>query len=153
MSDNQIKQMQIAIAQTLKDLGAVGPQNDQKLVTASKLGTLESLKEAGILKKMQGPNADPGMSDAEAQQKIIDDMVKIYKDSPPDIRRQIEENLGMQPSVKEVVAPVQADTASKIHGIATTEKDPQDVTQERDLKEREMKVKEKTAQQKAATAK
>lgn len=110
MSDNQIKQMQIAIAQTLKDVGAVGPQADQKLVTASKLGTLQSLKDAGLIDKM-GSN---GQNALEANKTVLDDMVKIYKDSPPDVRRQVEEALGMQPSNAETISPTQADTLTKV---------------------------------------
>jgi hypothetical protein len=113
MSDNQIKQMQIAMAQTLKDVGAVGPQADQKLVTASKVGTLQSLKDAGVLDKMNDMSNAAGV----AQDKLDDDMVKIYKDAPPDIRRQIETKLGLQPSENEPIAPIQAETAKKISTI------------------------------------
>ena len=118
MTDNQLKQIQIAVLQAMKDAGAVGPQADQKLVTASKLGTLQSLKDAGLIDKMG--NQQAGL---ENRQKIIDDMVKIYKDSPDDVRRQIEASLGMQPSSSEDISPSQAETASKIHGMATATAD------------------------------
>ena len=118
MSNNQIKQMQIAILQALKDAGAVGPEADKKLVTASKLGTLQSLQDAGLMDKMKG---DP--AGALSQKDRDDDLVKLYKDASGDIRRQIEEALGLTPATDENVAPSQADTASKLHGMIKGNKD------------------------------
>jgi hypothetical protein len=113
MTDNQLKQMQIAMVQALKDVGAVGAQADQKLVTASKIGTLQSLKDAGLLK---GVGGDGGQGALEVNQKMKDTLTKIYKDSPPDVRRQIEQALGMQPSQEEDISPTQADSLTKLHG-------------------------------------
>lgn len=52
LTEQQITEMKIALAETLKDVGAVGPEMDNKLVDAAKLGTLESLKDAGMLDGM-----------------------------------------------------------------------------------------------------
>ncbi len=111
MTNNQLKQIQIALIQAMKDVGAVGPAADQKLVTASKIGTIQSLKDAGLMDKMGGG------ANADANQKVLDDMVKIYKDSPPDVRRQVEQALGMQPSNTETFSPAQADTLTKVKSI------------------------------------
>jgi len=116
MSENQIKQIQIAVLQAMKDAKVVGPAADEKLVTASKLGTLQSLKDAGLIDKM-GQNQQP-----IDQTKVLDDMVKIYKDSPPEIRRQVEAALGMTPSQTEEIAPVQADTLTKMKTVMAPEK-------------------------------
>lgn len=112
MSDQQVQQMQIALLKTLQDAGVVGPEMDSKLVESTKVGALTALKDAGMIK--QGQDGNPM---AETMQKVLDDMTKIYQYAPADIRKQIEERLGMQPSTQEDIAPVQADTASKIHGM------------------------------------
>lgn len=112
MSENQIKQMQIAIAQTLKDTKMVGPEADKNDVLKAKIGTLESLKDAGLIDKMQNDEA-AGLSKKD----LDDDLTKIYKDASPEIRRQIEERLGLQPATDENISPTQADTAAKVHGI------------------------------------
>jgi hypothetical protein len=116
MSDNQVKQMQIAIAKTLQDTGVVGKQADDKLVTAAKIGTLQSLKDSGVLDKMVGGKQD-GLSTKERD----DDLVKIYKDASPEIRRQIEETLGLTPAKDEPISPAMADTATKVKGIVKPE--------------------------------
>lgn len=162
MTDNQLKQIQIAVAQTLKDVGAIGPQNDKKLVMASKVGTLESMKEAGLLKNMGG---DGGKAELEANQKMKDTLTKIYDDAPPSIRRQIEVALGMSPADDEDITPKQADTLTKLEGVnqsrdqqavdahvKTTQLEqsavnPEDKAHERQMAEREMAVKEKQTAQ------
>lgn len=165
MTDNQLKQIQIAVAQVLKDVGAVGPENDKKLVTASKLGTLESLKDAGLLKNMGG---DGGKGAAEVDQKYRDTLTKIYDDSPPDVRRQIEAALGMQPSQEEDISPKQADTLAKVEGVNQSrnqqeidatmksreldqkEVSPEDKEFDREARMKELAIKEQQAKQKAA---
>lgn len=112
MSDQQTQQIQVAVLKTLKDAGMVGPEMDKKLVDSTKVGALTALKDAGMIK--QGPDGNPI---AETMQKTLDDQTKIYQYAPADIRKQIEESLGMTPSTQEDIAPVQADTATKIHGM------------------------------------
>jgi hypothetical protein len=149
MSDNQIKQMQIALAQTMKDVGAVGPQADQKLVEASKLGTLQSLKDAGMLKNQQQQG---GLT----QKDLDDDYTKIYKDAAPDIRRQIELRLGLQPSQQEPISPTQADTATKVHNIANAQDQNQLADRKQNLAEQQhqtqTQLSEKDLALKATTA-
>lgn len=108
MSQQQIHQMKIAMLQVLKDVKMTGKDFDQKLTDSTKLGVLHTLKDTGLLNKL----------DEEGKTNIaVDDLVKLYKDAPPDIRRQIETLLGMQPSGEEPVAPSQADSAHKLHQI------------------------------------
>lgn len=115
MSQNQVKQMQIAILQTLKDAQMVGPAADKKQVMVAKVGTLESLKESGLAKNIQDGSAVP-------EKDLDEDMVKIYKDAPPDVRREIEAKLGLTPSQEEPVTLNQAKTAKEVHGIAHADK-------------------------------
>lgn len=115
MSDQQMQQLKVAVLEVMKEAGVVGPEADQKLVDASKIGTLETLHQTGLVKNEK---------QAEQQQKVLDDMTKIYKDAPIDIRKQIEEALGMQPSVTESTSPVEADTAVKIHTASQPNNQP-----------------------------
>lgn len=131
MTDNQIKQVQVAVLQAMKDAGVVGKQAEDRLVMASKVGTLESLKDAGLIDKM-GNAEQTGLSTKERD----DDLVKIYKDASPSVRRQIEEALGLTPATDENISPSQADVANKVHGIIKGNK-------EIGLKDRETAVKER----------
>lgn len=150
MSQQQMKQMQVAVLQAMKDAGVVGPEMDKKLVMASKVGTLESMKEAGLIDKAN-QQEQMGIS----QKDIDDDYTKIYKDAAPDIRRQIEQKLGLQPSQQEAVSPSQADTAAKVHGMATNEAKTSLDAKAQDLQgiknETDAKLKEQALKQKGAT--
>lgn len=108
MSDQQIQQMKIALLQVLKDTKSVGPASDKQLVDSTKLGTLQTLKDVGLLDQL----GQEGKQNLE-----VDNLVKLYKDSSPDIRRQIEQRLGLQPSTEEPISPSQAETAGKLHTI------------------------------------
>ena len=108
MSQTQIQQMQIALLQVLKDTKSAGPLMDKQLTDSTKLGTLQAMKDVGLLDQLG----------QEGKQNIeVDDLVKLYKDAPDDLRRQIEQKLGLQPSVSEPIAPSQADSAHKLHQI------------------------------------
>lgn len=105
IDDAQVEKIKLAVAETMKDLGAVGPEADQKLVDSTKLGTVEAMKDLGItdtLKKKEDP----------IQDKVAESLK--YADAPPDIRRQIELRAGLTPSGEEKIAPVQADTINKL---------------------------------------
>lgn len=145
MSEKQIKQMQVAIAQVLQDTEAVGPKADEKMVMTTKVGALEAMKDAGILDKKDGE----GMK----TQDLLDNFVKIYKDSPADVRDQIVAALGLQPSNEEEISPSQADTASKINSMANentkTELTANAQKESANLSQRDLDIKEKAASQKA----
>ena len=85
MSDQQSQQMKIAVLEALKDAGEVGPEASQKRVMENKVGVLEALKDSGLAKGMQGPQKPPSES-------------INYKDAPEDIKRQMEQQAGFQPS-------------------------------------------------------
>ncbi len=115
MQETQLNQMKIAILQVLKDLkmtpggleGLLTKHNDANLQT-TKLGVLQTLKDTGLLDQLN----NEGKANIE-----VDDLVKLYKDAPDDLRRQIEQKLGLQPSQSEPIAPSQAESAERLHKV------------------------------------
>ncbi len=91
MDEETIQKIKIAVLETMKDAGVVGPEADNKMVNTTKVGVLESLKESGLLKNMQGTGQV-----SNPQVKITESI--SYKDAPPDIKRQIEKAAGLNPS-------------------------------------------------------
>ena len=85
MTEQNIMKMKVAIIESLRDAGAVGPEMEQRLVDSTKLGVLETLKESGLLDK-KAPVDNPEL-----------DAIP-YKDAPEDIKRQMEANAGLTPS-------------------------------------------------------
>lgn len=112
VNEDNLMKMKIAVLEALKEAGSVGPENDQKLVDAAKLGTLESLKESGLIDKMG--NGETPTS--------VEDLIKIYKDATADIRRQIEQKMGLVPSQQEPVSPAQAQTIKNLTPAKKPEK-------------------------------
>lgn len=108
MSQTQIQQMQIALLQVLKDTKAVGPEHEKALTESTQLGTLKTMKDVGLLDQLN----QQGKQNIEA-----DDLVKLYKDAPDDVRRDIEQKLGLTSSQAEPVSPSQADSAHKLHEV------------------------------------
>jgi hypothetical protein len=108
MSDQQIHQMKIALLSVLKDTKAVGAEHDKTLVDSTKLGTLQTLKDAGLLDQLN----------QEGKQNIeVDNLVKLYDKAPEDIRRQIETKLGFTPSSAEPISPSSAQSAERLHKV------------------------------------
>ena len=115
MSQQQMKQMQVAIMQVFKDI------NLPKILTDStKVGTLQTLKDVGLIKQgeQQGKSAE-----------TLGDLVNLYKIAPPDIRRQIEIQMGLKPSEEEPISLDQAKTAKELHTIVKGNKDIQMATE------------------------
>ncbi len=81
VSEEQITKIKVAIAETMKDLGAVGPEADQKLVDSTKLGVAEAMKDMGMIDK---PKEQP-------QNKVS----ISYKDLPPEGKVQAAEQAGI----------------------------------------------------------
>lgn len=113
MNNTQIMQMQIAVVKALRDAKAVGPEATQQLVDSTKLGVLQTLKEAGLLDQL---NAKGDISTE------TEDLIKLYKDATPDIRRQIEQKLGLQPAQDEPISPSQAQSAVHLNNITQSNK-------------------------------
>ena len=59
MSEEQLQQMKIALAEVVKDLEMAGPGAEERNVLASKVGTLEAMTESGLVKKPPQPKPEP----------------------------------------------------------------------------------------------
>ena len=127
MSDEDIMKMKIAILESLKEAGAVGPEHDQKMVDSTKIGVLESLKESGMMDKINKPESE------------IEDNPELapipYKDAPSDIRRQMEAKAGLVPSQVEAEAPIEVDSKMKMTDaiLKTKQVGQSDVKNEQDF--------------------
>lgn len=91
MNEEQLTQMKVALAEVIKDTNLAGPKAEENNVMASKVGTLEALKESGIAEKLMGKNGNA--------QKISESM--SYKDAPPSIKRQMEMQAGFEPATQQ----------------------------------------------------
>lgn len=141
MSQQQINQMKMAILQVLKDVKMTGPDLEKKLMDhndanlqTTKVGVLQTLKDSGLLEQV-GQQGKPGEEASE--------MIKLYKDAPDDIRRQIEKLLGFTPSQSEPIAPSQASSAKSLHEIVRGNKESE--LAEKEANKPEPKTASKTA--------
>lgn len=108
MSQQQIQQIKIAMLQVLKDTKSAGPGMNKQLIESTKLGTLQTLKDVGLIKESE----EEGKPDS-----AMAALVNLYKNAPPDIRRQIETQMGLQPSQDEPVTLDQAKSAKELHSV------------------------------------
>lgn len=116
MSESQIDQMKIALLQVLQDTKSAGPGANDQLVESTQLGTLKTLKDTGLLDQL----GQQGKTSTETE-----DLIKLYKDAAPDIRRQIEQRLGLIPSNDEPISPSQAQSAVHLNNISQVNKPEQ----------------------------
>ena len=86
MAEQQLMQMKVAILESLKEAGEIGPEASKKRVMENKVGVLEALQQSGLAKGMQQPQKDDMDIDIN------------YKDAPPDVQRQMEQKAGFAPS-------------------------------------------------------
>lgn len=108
MNDQELTKIKMALLQALQEAGEIGPEGDQAKVQASQLGTLQALKDAGLVKHIQ----DAGQAaNAVPQVDLDEDIVKIYKDAPEDVKRDIEGKLGLAPS--QTISPAGTDQVIK----------------------------------------
>ena len=94
-TETDLAKMKIAVAEVMKDLGMAGQEASNTRIMENKIGVVEGLKDAGMLDQ-------PKIS--EVSKSIT------YKDTPPDVKRQIEEQAGLSPSAipeaQQMAAPV-----------------------------------------------
>ena len=103
VTEESLQKMQIALLTALKDSGAVGPEMEARLVDSTKLGVAQTLKDIGLLDKLNKP--DPGVMDNPELDAIP------YKDAPEDIKRQMEARAGLIPS--KGISPAGTDQVTK----------------------------------------
>ena len=108
MQQTQLDQMKLAMLQVLKDTKAVGADHDKNLVETTKLGTLQTLKDAGLLQQEE---------QAGKPEDAAKNLVAMYKMAPTDVRREIEKLMGLTPSQEEPVSREQSETAKNLHEI------------------------------------
>lgn len=113
MSQQQINQMKLAMLQVLRDTKSVGPEANQNLVETTKLGVLQTLKDTGLI---------PQISQEGKPEENEKNLIALYKIAPPDIKRQIEQILGLTPSQDEPVSLDQAKTAHTLSEVAKNTK-------------------------------
>lgn len=92
----QIDKLKIAVLETLKDAGAVGPEFDNKLIDSTKVGVVEAMKDTGMINK-QDKQETP-------------DQVKpsiSYKDLPPEGQVQAAAQAGIQISPEQALSKQQ----------------------------------------------
>lgn len=87
MTEDNVDQVKIGIAEVMKDLGLAGPEQEEKLVNSTKVGVLEALKESGILDNLTQPQEKP----AQPNKVSIN-----YKDLPVDGKVQAASMAGIQ---------------------------------------------------------
>lgn len=94
IADQTLKQMQIALLQALKDSGEIGQEASQKRITENKLGVLQALKDANLIKPIQQP----------APPKPLTESLNIaFKDLPEDSKNMVLGMIGLPPS--QMVSP------------------------------------------------
>lgn len=91
LTEAQITQMKVAIVEAMKDMGAVGPEADQKMVDTTKLGVVEALKDSGMLDKKE----------PQAPAKVPSESIS-FKDLPPEGKAQMAAKVGIQLSPDEI---------------------------------------------------
>lgn len=137
MSDEDILKMKVAIIEALRDSGAVGPEMEQRLVQSTKVGVLETMKETGMIDKVN-KMAEPVPDNPE--------LAPIpYKDAPEDIKRQMEKNAGLIPSTG--ISP--AGTDQIVKGVNAQKSAETPVVDQNAIKQSELAVKEKAISMKS----
>ncbi len=92
VGEQTIQQIKIAVLESMKEAGAVGPEMQNTLIQSTKVGVLETLKEAGMLDNQQKPQ------DAQKVSKSIS-----FKDLPPEGQAQMAAQAGIQIAPEQIV--------------------------------------------------
>lgn len=93
ISEEQLKQIEISVLKVLKDSGLVGQEAEQQMVESTKLGTLETLKETGMLDRPKAEPADKGPSRSIS-----------FKDLPIEGKTQLAAQAGITLSPEQIKA-------------------------------------------------
>lgn len=117
MSQDQIQQMKIAMIQVLKD------------TNMTQAGVQQVLKDSGLI----GEAEKEGKPEA-----TLGPLINLYKTSPPDIRRQIEQLLGLTPSQDEPVTLDQAKSAKELHSVVKSKHEMAQAEQSSELEQKQV---------------
>lgn len=108
MTQNQINQIKVALLQVMKDTKTAGPGLHDQLTKTTQMGVVQAMKDLGLIKQAEGE----GKPEA-----VLGPLVNLYKIAPPDIKRQIEMQMGLVPSQEEPITLDQAKTAKELHSV------------------------------------
>lgn len=89
LSNQQIMQMKVAIAEVLKDANILGDGASEQRITENKIGVVEALKDTGMLERPKEPAKGPSESIS-------------FKDLPPEGKVQMAAKAGIQLSPQEI---------------------------------------------------
>ena len=129
LSDQQIEAVKIAVAEALKDSGAVGPEAEEKMVDSTKLGVVEALKDAGLIDK----NNSGGLEEEKVKQEM---QLKQQKH---------EQDLVLKDDKSEM------EKAKTLQEMSIKERQAQeDAQMKREAQEQRIKLAQKVAKQKKA---
>ncbi len=108
MTQNQINQIKVALLQVMKDTKTAGPDLHDQLTKTTQMGVVQAMKDLGLVKQAEGEGKP------EAAMKAL---IDLYKTAPPDIRRQIETQMGLTPSQDEPITLDQSKAAKELHSV------------------------------------
>ena len=113
ITDEHAASLKMAILQALQDAGEIGQEASQKRVMENKLGSLQALKDAGLVKHIQDAGQAANATPAKETVSIN------YKDAPEDVKRQMEAEAGFQPS--QTISPSGTDQIAKHANVKQTQ--------------------------------
>ena len=109
MTDDELQKMKMAVLQALQEADEIGPKKDQedeqRMLQATQLGTLKALHESGLVKNIQDT------AQAATAEPVKESVSINYKDAPEDVKRQMEQEAGFQPS--QTISPAGSDQIIK----------------------------------------
>ena len=85
VTEETLTKMKVAVVEAMKDMGAVGPEADQKMVDTTKLGVVEALRDSGMLEKEK----------PQAPAKVPSESIS-FKDLTPEGKVQMAAKVGIQ---------------------------------------------------------
>jgi hypothetical protein len=110
MTDQEMLKMKTALLQALQEAGEIGPEGDKAKIQAAAIGSLTALKDAGLVKHIQA--AGEAATNPQAPPEDLKESLGItYKDLPEDVKRQVEAQIGFQPS--QTLSPTGSDQIVK----------------------------------------
>lgn len=85
LSQEQMDQMKIAVAEVMKDLGLAGPDAEEQQIQTTKVGVVEALQDTGMLEKQKPEKEDKGPSRSIS-----------FKDLPAEGKAQLAAQAGIE---------------------------------------------------------
>lgn len=108
LTDDQMQQIKIAVLETLKEAGVVGPEADEKLIDSTKVGVVEALKDTGMLDRQEDKGEEFKMPSRSIP----------FKDLPPEGKVQMAAQAGMQLDANQIRADEDAERKIDLIGKA-----------------------------------